>query len=54
MSEVMAEIREMLLSITSLIDELKLTINASKKSGLIHDVGKAAKEASDFYHIVKE
>jgi hypothetical protein len=54
MSEVMAEIREMLLSITSLIDELKLTINTSKKSGLLHDVGEAAKEASDFYHTVKE
>jgi hypothetical protein len=54
MSEVMAEIREMLLSITSLIDELKLTINASKKSGLLRDVGEAAKEASDFYHVVKE
>lgn len=54
MSEVMTEIREMLLSIKSLIDELKLTITASKRSGLLHNVEEAAKEASDFYHIVKE
>src|SRR5215217_2998993 len=53
-SELMAEIREMLLSIRLLVDELKLTINASKKSGLLHDVEEAAKEASDFYHTVKE
>jgi hypothetical protein len=50
----MAEIREMLLSIRLLVDELKLTINTSRRSGLLHDVEEAAKEASDFYHTVKE
>jgi hypothetical protein len=53
-SELMAEIREMLLSIRLLVDELKLTINTSRRSGLLHNVEEAAKEASDFYHTVKE
>jgi len=54
MSEVTSSVKETLVSLKSLIDELRLTVSASKKSGLLSSAGEAAKEASDLYHSMRE
>jgi len=54
MSEVTSSVKETLVSLKSLIDELRLTVSASKKSGLLGSAGEAAKEASDLYHSMRE
>ena len=54
MSEVTSSVKEMLLSLKLLIDELRLTMSASKKSGLLGSAGEAAKEASDLYHTIRD
>jgi hypothetical protein len=54
MSEVTSSVKETLLSLKSLIDELRLTVSASKKSGLLSSAGEAAKEASDLYRSMRE
>ena len=54
MSEVTSSIKETLVSLKSLIDELRLTVSASKKSGLLSSAGEAAKEASDLYRSMRE
>ena len=54
MSEVTSSVKETLVSLKSLIDELRLTVSASKKSGLLSSAGEAAKEASDLYRSMRE
>jgi protein subunit release factor A len=44
MGETMDAIKEMLRSISKLVDELKLTVASSKKSGVIHDAEEAIRE----------
>ena len=44
MGETMDAIKEMLRSISGLVDELKLTVAASKKYGVIHDAKEAVRE----------
>jgi hypothetical protein len=54
MSEVTSSVKETLISLQSLIDELRLTVSTSKKSGLLSSAGEAAKEASDLYRSMRE
>lgn len=54
MSEVTSSVKETLVSLKLLIDELRLTVSASKKSGLLSSAGEAAKEASDLYRSMRE
>jgi hypothetical protein len=54
LSEVTATIRDAILSLTGLIDELRLTLNESKKSGLLQEAGEMVKETSDLYHNMKD
>jgi hypothetical protein len=54
MNELASAIKEMLMAITALIDEMKLTVDASKKSGLLYNVDELGKEASNFYHTLRE
>ena len=54
MSEVTSSVKETLVSLKSLIDELRLTVSASKKSGLLSSASEAAKEASDLYRSMRE
>ena len=44
MGETMDSIKEMLRAISGLVDELKLTVMASKKDGVIHDAEEAIRE----------
>jgi hypothetical protein len=44
MGETMDAIKEMLRSISGLVDELKLTVSSSKKDGVIHDAEEAIRE----------
>jgi C4-type Zn-finger protein len=44
MGETMDAIKEMLRSISALVDELKLTIIGSKESGTIHNIEGAIRE----------
>ena len=44
MGETMDAIKEMLRSISGLVDELKLTVASSKKDGVIRDVEEAIRE----------
>ncbi|TLY09001.1 MAG: hypothetical protein E6K85_07125 [Thaumarchaeota archaeon] len=44
MGETMDAIKEMLRSISGLVDELKLTVASSKKAGVIHDAEEAIRE----------
>ena len=44
MGETMDAIKEMLRSISGLVDELKLTVASSKKDGVIHDAEEAIRE----------
>jgi hypothetical protein len=47
MGETMDAIKEMLRSISGLVDELKLTVVSSKKDGVIHDAEEAVRETKD-------
>ncbi len=47
--EMSTAIKEMFKSIRSLVDELRITVAYSKKSGTIHSIEKTVKEASDIY-----
>jgi hypothetical protein len=44
MGETMDAIKEMLRSISALVDELKLTMIESKESGTIHNIEEAIRE----------
>lgn len=46
-------IKEMLESVKGLVDELKITVGSSKKSGTIHNIEETIKEASDIYNTVR-
>ena len=54
MNELASAIKEMFMAITALIDEMKFTVDASKKSGLLYNVDEVGKEASNFYHALRE
>jgi hypothetical protein len=54
MNELASAIKEMFMAITALIDEMKLTVDASKKSGLLYNVDEVGTEASNFYHALRE
>ncbi len=47
MGETMDAIKEMLRSISGLVDELKLTVVSSKKDGVIHDAEETVRETKD-------
>lgn len=49
MGETMDAIKEMLQSISGLVDELKLTVAASKKDGVIHDAEEAVRETKSAF-----
>lgn len=51
--DVTTAIREMLVSIKGLMDELKVTISSSKNSGTIRNIEATIKEASDIYNTVR-
>lgn len=52
--DVTSSVKEMLESIRGLVDELRITIASSKKSGTIRNIEEAVKEASDTYHAVRQ
>jgi hypothetical protein len=47
--EVSTAIKEMLKSIRSLVDELRITVEYSKKSGTVYSIQETFREASDIY-----
>lgn len=47
--EMTTSIKEMFKSLRSLVDELRITVAYSKKSGIIHSIEETVKEASDIY-----
>jgi hypothetical protein len=49
MGETMDAIKEMLQSISGLVDELKLTVASSKKDGVIHDAEEAMRETKSAF-----
>lgn len=51
--EVSSSFKEMLVSIRGLIDELKMTVAESKRSGTFHNIEEAVKETSNTYKVVK-
>ena len=51
--DVTTAVKEMLESIKGLVDELKVTVAYSKKSGTIHNIEDTVKEASSIYNIIK-
>jgi len=51
--DVTTAIKEMLISIKGLVDEVKATVTSSKKSGTIVNIEKTIKEASDVYNTVR-
>jgi len=51
--DVTTAVKEMLVSIKGLADELKITVASSKKSGTIHNIAETVKEASDIYNTVR-
>jgi hypothetical protein len=51
--DVTTAIKDMLVSIKGLMDELKVTVASSKKSGVIHDIEDTVKEVSDMYNIIR-
>jgi hypothetical protein len=53
MQEMSTAIKEMFRSIRSLVDELRITVAYSKKSGTIHNIREAVKEASEAYNAVQ-
>jgi hypothetical protein len=54
MNDLTSAIKEMFMAITALIDEMKLAVDESKKSGLLYNVDEVGKEASNFYHALRE
>jgi hypothetical protein len=50
--DVTKAVKEMLEAIRGLADELKITLASSKKSGTIHNIEEAVKEASDTYKTI--
>jgi len=46
-------IKEMMESISALVDEVKITIVSSKKSGTIHSIKETTKEAADIYNAIR-
>jgi hypothetical protein len=50
--DVTKAVKEMLEAIRGLADELKITVASSKKSGTIHNIEEAVKEASDTYKTI--
>jgi len=54
MNELTSAIKEMFMAVTALIDEMKLTVDESKKSGLLYNVDEVGKQASNFYHALRE
>ena len=51
--DVTTAVKDMLESIKGLVDELKLTVTSSKKSGTIHNIQETIKEASDIYSTIR-
>ena len=49
MGETMNALKEMLRSISELIDELKLTVTGSKESGTIHNIEEAIRETTSAF-----
>src|SRR5919199_303785 len=49
MGETMNALKEMLLSISELVDELKLTVTGSKESGTIHNIEEAIRETTSAF-----
>ena len=46
-------VKEMLESIKGLVDELKVTVAESKRSGTMHNIEQTTRELSDTYRTVK-
>jgi hypothetical protein len=53
-AEIILAIREMLQSIGGLVEELKITIASSKKTGTLYTAEEAVREASSAYKNIKE
>lgn len=51
--DVTTAVKDMLESIKGLVDELKVTVASSKKSGTIHNVEETVKEASSIYNTIR-
>ena len=51
--DVTTAVKDMLESIKGLVDELKMTVTSSKKSGTIHNIKETLKEASDIYSTIR-
>ena len=51
--DVTTAVKDMLVSIKGLMDELKVTVASSKNSGTIHNIEGTVKEASDMYNIIR-
>ena len=49
MGETMNALKEMLLSISELVDELKVTVTGSKESGTIHNIEEAIRETTSAF-----
>jgi F0F1-type ATP synthase beta subunit len=54
LSEVTSTVKEAVLSLTGLIDEIRLTVSESKKSGLFRSAGEMVRETSDLYHTMRD
>ena len=54
LSEVTSTVKEAVLSLTGLIDELRLTVSESRKSGLFRSTSEMVREASDLYHTMRD
>ena len=50
--EISTVIKEMIKSVRGLVDELKITVIDSKKSGAIHSIEQTVKDASDIYKTI--
>lgn len=53
-AEITSAIREMLQSISSLVEELKFTVASSKKTGTLYTAEEAVREASSAYKNIKD
>jgi exopolyphosphatase/pppGpp-phosphohydrolase len=53
-AEMVTVIKEMLKSIGELVDELKLTVGSSKKSGTIGNAKEIMREASSIYNNITD
>jgi hypothetical protein len=54
LAEVTSAIKEMLLSIRALVDELKITVTSSKKIGVLHDAEQVVHEATSIYNTMRD